>query len=77
MVITNIFGINLIRGISHFIIENLKSYEKKINNNIITSVTKDTTKSFDNHLICGVWCPAWGDCEFITPGNICIVKELV
>jgi flagellar biosynthesis protein FlhG len=27
-------------------------------------------------LICGTWCPAWGDCNFQNPGNVCPVKNM-
>ena len=27
-------------------------------------------------LICGNWCPAWGECNFQNPGNVCPVKNM-
>ena len=30
----------------------------------------------DSALMCGVWCSAWGDCNFQDPGHICLVKNL-
>jgi flagellar biosynthesis protein FlhG len=27
-------------------------------------------------LICGTWCPAWGECNFQNPGDVCPVKNM-
>ncbi len=27
-------------------------------------------------LICGSWCPAWGDCNFQNPGKVCPIKNM-
>jgi len=29
-----------------------------------------------SQLLCGAWCPAWGECNFQNPGDLCPVKNM-
>lgn len=38
---------------------------------------RTTAREIDGSaLICGTWCPAWGECNFQNPGDVCPVKNM-